>query len=155
MGCSSSRDSQSVGGLLCPSDLAKVVAFDYEVDIKDVQLLSQTGNRGQGIYNVAVPNIDIDVRYDRMGSVYMRHSSAPQPYYSTTPQGKKSNHAVIKFAAADNKISVNDITMIKMQEQRGSGIFHLNINGDRVVYKKFGTVFMKAGTNIPGLNVTA
>ncbi|CAF3003594.1 unnamed protein product [Rotaria socialis] len=139
------------------ASLISLVAFDYEVDENQVTVVSQTGGLGQGIYLVTFPGITTPIRYDRVGSVYMRHSSAPplphEVSNQVTPTGKPSNHAVIAYAAADNQIPAQSITMIKMNEERGSGSYHLNVNGNRIVYKKMGTAFMKAGSIIPGTNI--
>jgi hypothetical protein len=139
------------------SDLIRLVAFDYEVDESQVMIVSEAGNRGQEIYQVTFPGATTPVRYDRVGSVFMRHASAPPLPHElpnqVTPAGKPSNHAVIKYAAADNQVPIQSVTMIKMSEVMGSGTYHLNVNGNRMVYKKMGTTFMKAGSVIPGTNI--
>jgi hypothetical protein len=138
------------------ASLKSLVAFDYEIDENQVTVVSQGGGCGQGIYQVTFPGITTPIRYDRMGSVFMRHSSAPPLPHEVpnqvTPTGKPSNHAVIKYAAADNQVPAQSVTMIKMSEEMGSGTYHLNVNGNRMVYRKMGTVFMKAGSVIPGTN---
>ncbi|CAF4759207.1 unnamed protein product, partial [Rotaria sp. Silwood2] len=140
-------------------DLIHVVAFDYEVDPASVIIVSQVNNFGQGIYQVTFPGLTTPIRYDRVGTVYMRHSSAPplphEQTNSSTPAGTPSNHPVIQYAAVDNQVPADAIKMIKMAEERGSGTYHLNVNGNRMVYKKMGTVFMKAGASIPGTNIVA
>ena len=139
------------------ASLTSLVAFDYEVDEKQVTIVSEAGDRGQGIYYVTFPGITTPIRYDRVGSVYMRHASAPPLPHEVPNQvtaiGKPSNHAVIKYAAADNQVPAQSVTMIKMTEEMGSGTYHLNVNGNRMVYKKMGTAFMKAGSVIPGTNI--
>ncbi len=139
------------------SDLIRLVAFDYEVDENQVTIVSQAGSRGQGIYQVALPGIPTPIRYDRVGSVFMRHASAPPLPHELanqiTPAGRPSNHAVIRYAAADNQVPAESVTMIKMSEVMGSGTYHLNVNGNRMVYKKMGTSYLKAGSVIPGTNI--
>ncbi|CAF4863801.1 unnamed protein product [Rotaria socialis] len=113
------------------ASLTSLVAFDYEVDEKQVTVVSQTGGLGQGIYLVTFPGITTPIRYDRAGSIYMRHSSAPPlPHESSNqvaPTGKPSNHPVIAYAAADNQIPGQSITMIKMTEERALAIFTFHI----------------------------
>ncbi|UJR11729.1 hypothetical protein I4U23_015910 [Adineta vaga] len=139
------------------SSLTRLVAFDYEVDESQVNIVSQAGGRGQGIYQVTIPGISTPIRYNRIGSVFMRHASAPPlPHEipnSIIPAGKPSNHGVIRYAAVDNQVPVQSVTMIKMSEEMGSGTYHLNVNGNRMVYKKMGTCYMKAGSVIPGTNM--
>jgi hypothetical protein len=139
------------------SDLIRVVAFDYEVDAATVTVVPQVDNLGQGIYQVTFPGLTTPIRYDRVGTVYMRHASAPplpnEQANHATPVGTPSNHAVIQFAAVDNQVPVEAVKMIKMTEDRGSGTYHLNVNGTRIIYKKMGTVFMKAGVPIPGTSI--
>jgi hypothetical protein len=137
--------------------LVRFAAFDYEVDESQVTIVSETGDRGQGIYQVTIPGIPTPVRYDRVGSVFMRHASAPPLPHElpnqVTPVGKPSNHAVIRYAAADNQVPAQSVTMIKMSEEMGSGTYHLNVNGNRMVYKKMGSSYLKAGSVIPGTNI--
>lgn len=139
------------------SELVKLVAFEYEVDEAQVVVNAQSVDMGQGIYQVTVPPFSDPIRYDRMGSVYLRHASAPplphEGSHAVTPAGKPSNHAVIQYAAIDNQVPVQNITMIKMTEAMGSGTYHLNVKGKRVVYKKMGDTFMKGGSVIPGTNM--
>ncbi|CAF1462155.1 unnamed protein product [Adineta steineri] len=138
------------------ASLIRLVAFDYEVNENQVTVVSQIGDRGQGIYQVTIRGITTPIRYDRVGSVYMRHASAPPLPHEVpgqaTPTGKPSNHGVIKYAAADNQVPTQSVTMIKMSEEIGSGTYHLNVKGNRMIYKKMGTSFMKAGSFIPGTN---
>lgn len=89
-------------GNICGSGsgaLIHMVAFDYEVDPKSVTIVSETGNRGQGICQVTFPGVTTPIRYDRIGTVYMRHASAPPlPHdlgYHFVPMGTPSNHAVV------------------------------------------------------------
>jgi hypothetical protein len=150
-----------MGNLCSPgtSALIRLVAFDYEVAPESVTVVSQTGGLGQGIYQVTFPGLTTPIRYDRIGTVYMRHASAPPLPHElanhSIPIGTSSNHAVVKYAAMDNQISANAITMIKMIESAGSGSYHLNVNGRRVIYRKMGTSFIKAGDQIPGTNMVA
>ena len=141
------------------ASLIRLVAFDYEVDEKQVVVVSKSGGLGQGIYQVTFPGVTTPVRYDRTGSVYTRHASAPPLPHDlpnhVTAAGKPSTHGVIKYAAADNQVPVQSVTMIKMSEETGAGTYHLNVNGNRMIYKKMGTVFMKAGSPIPGTNLVA
>ncbi|CAF1272575.1 unnamed protein product [Rotaria magnacalcarata] len=107
------------------ASLITLVALDYEVDESQVTVVSKTGHCGQGIYQVTFPGITTPIRHDRMGSVYIRHASAPPLSHKVpnqvTPTGKPSNHAVITYAAAaDNHAPAQSITMIKMYEERGS-----------------------------------
>ena len=133
-----------------------MAAFDYEVDEKQVIVTRQSVGLGQGIYQVTIPGITNPIRYDRVGTVFMRHASAPPlPHERSAailPNGSQSNHAVIKYAAVDNQVPVQNIMMIKMTESKGTGTYYLNVDGNRMVYKKMGTVFMKDGTTIPGTN---
>ena len=139
------------------ASLISVVAFDYEVDESRVVVVSKSGGLGQGIYHVTFPGVTTPVRYDLIGSVYIRHASAPplpdEVSNYVTPKGTPSTHRVIGYAAVDNQVPAQSVTMIKMHEETGSGTFHLNVNGHRMIYKKMGTVFMKAGSPIPGTNL--
>lgn len=143
-------------GMNTQTDLIRTVAFDYEVDPEVVTIVSQMNNIGQGMYQVKFPGLDTPIRYDRIGSVYVRHSTAPPlPYEKANravPAGTPSKHAVIQYAAMDNQVPVNTVTMIKMIEDMGSGSYDLNVNGKRMVYKKIGSVFMKGDAPIPGIN---
>jgi hypothetical protein len=75
-----------------PRALIRLVAFDYEVDEDKVTIISESDGPEQGIYQVLFPGINIPIRYDRVGSVYMRHVSAPPLPHEVpnqvTPPGK-------------------------------------------------------------------
>ncbi|CAF4041330.1 unnamed protein product [Rotaria sp. Silwood2] len=133
------------------SDLIHVVAFDYEVDPASVIIVSQVNNFGQGIYQVTFPGLTTPIRYDRVGTVYMRHSSAPplphEQTNSSTPAGTPSNHPVIQYAAVDNQVPADAIKMIKMTEERGSGTYHLNVNGNRMFVDSFCIESLKSSSS--------
>lgn len=50
-----------------------------------------------------------------------------------------------KHVAVDNNCEPEDITLMKISEQKGNGNYILCVNGETMQYKRIGTVFMKAG----------
>ncbi|CAF3223613.1 unnamed protein product [Rotaria socialis] len=84
--------------------LIRTVAFGYHVDPAQVTIVSQMNNFGQGAYEVIFPGLITPIRYDRMGTVFMRHASAPPlPHVqanNATPEGTPSNHPVIQYAVS-------------------------------------------------------
>jgi hypothetical protein len=47
----------------------------------------------------------------------------------------------------DNDCELGDVTLLKMEEQAGNGIYILCVKGKKIKYKRMGTVILKDGEN--------
>lgn len=57
------------------SDLKKFVSVDQECDIKNIKVIAASEQIGSGVYNVCACNKK--VKYQKMGSVFMRSGQSP------------------------------------------------------------------------------